>query len=723
MFRSLSMRVGSQDFEKLPPMVKALIREAWRTWRWAGENAWMLSSMMAMAQLSEDVGLYSSDSGIDFNKSPSWSQEPDDLCGKIRGGNQGTLVFRGRGMDNISSLLSWFMIFVVGVTTGLFWRATQKLEKSAVTSSSKDIVELEPNMPPSSSSTTLTSNSPRFLRSSTVGAVRAYTLKEMEEMTMNFSKEIGRGGQGVVYFAKSLADELIQRPLAVKRLQNGSNVLLHNVENRSQEVVEKEFWAELSTISRLHHRNLVALLGYCIEGDDLFLVYEYMGAGSLDQYLHIKSKLEPGNGGMVLSWKARMQCAAEVAQGLEYLHSHASPSLVHRDVKSGNILFDEEMHAKLADFGLSKPLPSDHPVTVSTRVRGTHGYVDPVYLHNGTPCDKNDVYSYGVVLLELITGRRAIHQGISLVNWCKDSFFQPDPVIMRHNVRNMVDMCIFRNEYSEEQLHEVVKVAQACVQDRQEDRPSMKDVVVWLHNANGKEVSSSECSSLDTTLDMTSLMSNGSGLSSLTSISHRQLLLRPLPPPQLPTVPSLPIQTSNWLSSYDIIDNTILVRCTVRNNQKIALRCKIWPTPKNFGLNKIEATLNGAFLWKKGLWWYNAKSSREFTVDDDMKLIAEWHVTLRTPPIISRHPLPSHDPRRHQGPFCVEYLALKDEFGRVLIEYEGDRSPLPESLATKRKIPSKTGQYWRDSDRDRDRDHPWTTNTDLTQSEGELSGA
>jgi hypothetical protein len=121
-----------------------------------------------------------------------------------------------------------------------------------------------------------------------------------------------------------------------------------------------------------------------------------------------------------------------------------------------------------------------------------------------------------------------------------------------------------------------------------------------------------------------------------------------------------------------------LVKCTVGSNQRVALRCKIWPTPKNFGLNKIEATLNGAFLWKKGLWWYNARSRREFTIDDEMKLVAEWHVTLRTPAMLSKHSLPANDPRRSQGPFCVEYLALKGEDGRVLIEYLGDRSPLPD---------------------------------------------
>jgi hypothetical protein len=122
----------------------------------------------------------------------------------------------------------------------------------------------------------------------------------------------------------------------------------------------------------------------------------------------------------------------------------------------------------------------------------------------------------------------------------------------------------------------------------------------------------------------------------------------------------------------------ILIRCAVGNNQKIALRCKIWPTPKNFGMNKIEATLNGAFLWKKGLWFYNAKSSREFTIDDEITLTAEWHVGMRVPAVLNRHSLPSNDPRRHQGPFCVEYLALKED-GHVLVEYTGDRMPLPEN--------------------------------------------
>lgn len=112
-------------------------------------------------------------------------------------------------------------------------------------------------------------------------------------------------------------------------------------------------------------------MGYCVEEDDLFLVYDFMANGSLSQHLHPRKDGE----GMVLEWKARMRCAVEVAQGLEYLHSHANPSLVHRDIKSGNILFDDAMNAKIADFGLSKALISGQEPAVSKRMRGTLGYV------------------------------------------------------------------------------------------------------------------------------------------------------------------------------------------------------------------------------------------------------------------------------------------------------------------------------------------------------------
>jgi hypothetical protein len=122
-------------------------------------------------------------------------------------------------------------------------------------------------------------------------------------------------------------------------------------------------------------------------------------------------------------------------------------------------------------------------------------------------------------------------------------------------------------------------------------------------------------------------------------------------------------------STYVITQTSVVIKHTIEN-KKLAIRCKIWPTMQNLGLNKIEATLDDALMWKKGLWFYNASSSREFSVDE-VKLRAEWQVGLR----FSRHLLKPGDPRRHQGPFCIEYLALKDAQGEPLIEYHGDRSP------------------------------------------------
>jgi len=604
----------------------------WVQYRWLGLNACMLGSAMAMARVSGEPEILLEGLLI---------PQTQIVCNNR--------FFFGMGVDSVSTLCSLCVMFIAGLSTGFLWNRTP------------------PQPVESSSSSLLPSRKTKSLRIlSTVGSLKQYRLKEIVDMTDRFDLELGRGGQGVVYFA-SLPDN--RGTAAVKRLQKMKADKVGD--KHDHEVIEKEFWAELNTISRLHHRNLVALLGFCVEDDDLFLVYEFMARGSLDQLLHARN-LENAP---VMDWKARMRCAAEVAQGLEYLHSHAEPSLVHRDVKSGNILFDEEMQAKIADFGLSKPLPSGHQPTVSTRMRGTHGYVDPVYLMNGVPRDKNDVYSYGVVLLELITGRRAIQQGVSLVMWCKDYF--REETVMRHLVPTMVDMRINRHEFADEQLYDVVKVAQMCVEDRQENRPNMKEVVVRLHNANCKEYSSSGTSSLETTLDFSE-----SQVSNFSSFTDR--LRHPQPAPPLLLHSPAFTRANSGLSSYEIREGEILVKYTLPNNLKIALRCKVWPTGKNLGMNKVEATLNGLFLWKKGLWWYNAKSSREFTIDDEIRLTAEWHVGLRVPTVLNRNALPTTDPRRHQGPFCVYYLALKQD-GVVLIEYRGDKEPVPENSATKKK--------------------------------------
>ena len=338
-----------------------VVQSKWVQWRWVGLNACMLGSAMAMAHVSGEVQMFEGADAMATRHPAVVPGVAKVVCGR----------FGGMGVDFVGTFCSLCFMFIVGVSTGFWWKGSQKLlplPPPPVEPSGSAF----PSLPPLASEGSMRARK-SFRVPSLVGSLKQYRLKEIVDITERFKLELGRGGQGVVYFAL-LPDG--RGKAAVKRLQNKAGNLAVNgnlVDNYNQEIIEKEFWAELKTISRLHHRNLVALLGYCVEEDDLFLVYEFMGKGSLSQHLHPRTP-EDGEG-MVLNWKARMRCAVEVAQGLEYLHSHANPSLVHRDIKSGNILFDDDMNAKIADFGLSKPVISGQEPTVSKRVRGTHGYV------------------------------------------------------------------------------------------------------------------------------------------------------------------------------------------------------------------------------------------------------------------------------------------------------------------------------------------------------------
>jgi serine/threonine-protein kinase PBS1 len=165
----------------------------------------------------------------------------------------------------------------------------------------------------------------------------------------------------------------------------------------------REFLVEVLMLSLLHHPNLVNLIGYCADGDQRLLVYEFMPLGCLEDHLH---DLPPDKD--ALDWNTRMKIAAGAARGLEYLHDKANPPVIYRDFKSSNILLDEGFHPKLSDFGLAKLGPVGDKTHVSTRVMGTYGYCAPEYAMTGQLTLKSDVYSFGVVLLELITGRKAI---------------------------------------------------------------------------------------------------------------------------------------------------------------------------------------------------------------------------------------------------------------------------------------------------------------------------
>ncbi|KAG4967071.1 probable receptor-like serine/threonine-protein kinase At4g34500 isoform X1 [Glycine soja] len=237
-----------------------------------------------------------------------------------------------------------------------------------------------------------------------IGWGRWYTIWEVELATRGFAEGnvIGEGGYAVVYRGV-LHDASV---VAVKNLLN----------NKGQ--AEKEFKVEVEAIGKVRHKNLVRLVGYCAEGARRMLVYEYVDNGNLEQWLH-------GDVGPVspLTWDIRMRIAIGTAKGLAYLHEGLEPKVVHRDIKSSNILLDKNWNAKVSDFGLAKLLGSEKS-HVTTRVMGTFGYVAPEYASSGMLNERSDVYSFGVLLMEIITGRSPIDYSrppgeMNLVDWFK----------------------------------------------------------------------------------------------------------------------------------------------------------------------------------------------------------------------------------------------------------------------------------------------------------------
>ncbi|KAG8368244.1 hypothetical protein BUALT_Bualt15G0025100 [Buddleja alternifolia] len=259
------------------------------------------------------------------------------------------------------------------------------------------------------SSTTRSESSSSALSASTdsvgnFGWGRWYNLRELETATNRFSGEnvIGEGGYGIVYRGV---------------LHDGSVVAVKNLLNNKGQA-EKEFKVEVEAIGKVKHKNLVGLIGYCAEGAQRFLVYEYIDNGNLEQWLH-------GDVGPVspLTWEIRMKIAIGTARGLAYLHEGLEPKVVHRDVKSSNILLDRKWNAKVSDFGLAKLLGSEKS-HVTTRVMGTFGYVSPDYASTGMLNEANDVYSFGVLLMEIITGRSPVDYSrppgeMNLIDWFK----------------------------------------------------------------------------------------------------------------------------------------------------------------------------------------------------------------------------------------------------------------------------------------------------------------
>ncbi|XP_010241610.1 PREDICTED: serine/threonine-protein kinase CDL1-like [Nelumbo nucifera] len=291
-------------------------------------------------------------------------------------------------------------------------------------------------------------------------AAQTFTFRELAAATKNFRQEclLGEGGFGRVYKGRL---ESTGQIVAVKQLDR--NGLQGN----------REFLVEVLMLSLLHHPNLVNLIGYCADGDQRLLVYEYMPLGSLEDHLHdLPPDKEP------LDWNTRMKIAAGAAKGLEYLHDKANPPVIYRDFKSSNILLDEGFRPKLSDFGLAKLGPVGDKTHVSTRVMGTYGYCAPEYAMTGQLTLKSDVYSFGVVFLELITGRKAIDNTRApgehnLVAWARPLFKD------RRKFPKMADP-LLQGGYPMRGLYQALAVAAMCLQEQAATRPLIGDVVTAL---------------------------------------------------------------------------------------------------------------------------------------------------------------------------------------------------------------------------------------------------
>ncbi|KAK1315979.1 Serine/threonine-protein kinase PBS1 [Acorus calamus] len=291
-------------------------------------------------------------------------------------------------------------------------------------------------------------------------AAQTFTFRELAAATKNFRQEclLGEGGFGRVYKG---------------RLESTGQVVAVKILDRNGLQGNREFLVEVLMLSLLHHPNLVNLIGYCADGDQRLLVYEFMPLGSLEDHLH---DIPPGK--KPLDWNTRMKIAAGAAKGLEYLHDKANPPVIYRDFKSSNILLDEGFHPKLSDFGLAKLGPVGDKTHVSTRVMGTYGYCAPEYAMTGQLTLKSDVYSFGVVFLELITGRKAIDNTRAageqnLVAWARPLFKD------RRKFPKMADP-LLEGRYPMRGLYQALAVAAMCLQEQATTRPLIGDVVTAL---------------------------------------------------------------------------------------------------------------------------------------------------------------------------------------------------------------------------------------------------
>ncbi|KAL2341485.1 hypothetical protein Fmac_009425 [Flemingia macrophylla] len=284
---------------------------------------------------------------------------------------------------------------------------------------------------------------------------RRFTFEEIQNCTKNFSQvnNIGSGGYGKVYRGTLPNGQLIAVKRAQKESMQGG----------------LEFKTEIELLSRVHHKNLVSLVGFCFDQGEQMLIYEYIANGTLKDTLSGKS-------GIRLDWVRRLKIALGTARGLDYLHELANPPIIHRDIKSTNILLDDRLNAKVSDFGLCKPLGAKGYIT--TQVKGTMGYLDPEYYMTQQLTEKSDVYSFGVLMLELITAKRPIERGKYIVKVVKSAI---DKSKSLYGLEEILDPTIEPGT-ALSGFEKFVDVAMQCVEESSSDRPTMNYVVKEIEN-------------------------------------------------------------------------------------------------------------------------------------------------------------------------------------------------------------------------------------------------
>ncbi|ONK70016.1 uncharacterized protein A4U43_C05F29350 [Asparagus officinalis] len=289
-----------------------------------------------------------------------------------------------------------------------------------------------------------------------------FSLKDVEEATTSFDekRKIGEGGFGSVFHGI-----LAKQEVAIKKMRSSKS---------------KEFFAELKVLCRIHHINVVELIGYASGDDHLYLVYEYVQNGSLSDHLH--DPLLKGH--QPLSWNARAQIALDAARGIEYIHDHTKAQYVHRDIKTSNILLDEGLRAKVADFGLVKLVErSNEEDCMATRLVGTPGYLPPESVRELQMTSKSDVFAFGVVLAELITGCRALVRDNkepskmkSLISIMNRIFLEEDP---ETELEAIIDRNL-RENYPVEEVYKMAEISLWCLDEDPVNRPEMREITVKL---------------------------------------------------------------------------------------------------------------------------------------------------------------------------------------------------------------------------------------------------